>query len=367
MRPRELVIEYWKTLNDSGTETIDLNFTDPCTELLIGFAAQNHATAPNTGSPPSKVVSKIEVVDGSDVLFSLSGTLAQANYLYDTGKLPMRELSEWDSATQIDYFPIRWGRWLYDQEFAFNPRAFNNPQLKITWDLAAVNAVGANGYATGTAQLLVAARLMEEAPAPAGFLMSKEIYNFTTAASGDERVELPTDWPYRRIMVRQYEAGVGITSTITNHKLSIDADRYIPYDVATAQLIRYLWDTWGPVDLRQKVYASNGDTREVWLGYVERAVATGKASGDIWAIDSVTNGRATLQIVDHTGAAQTNKGGFLSVQGVAFENTVAYQFGRPNEPGEWLPAPSFRSIRLILTQGNAGGTAQVVLQQHRSY
>jgi len=367
MRPRDLVIEYWKSLNDSGTETIDLNFTDPCTELLIGFAATNHSTAPNTGSPPSKCVSKIEIVDGSDVLYSLSGTLAQANFLYDTGKLPMRELSEWDSADQIDYFPIRFGRWLYDKDLAFNPRAFNNPQLKITWNLAAVNSVGANGYATGSAQLMVTARLMEEAPAPAGFLMTKDIYDFTTAASGDERVELPTDWPYRRIMVRQYESGVGINSTISDHKLSVDADRYIPYNMKTANLIRLMWHRWGPVDLRQKIYADNGDNREVWLGYVERAVATAKASGIIMTLNAVTNGQATLNIVDHAGTAQTAAAGFISCQGTAFENTVAYEFGRPDEPAEWFPAQNARSVRLILTQANAGGSASVVLQQHRVY
>jgi len=367
MRPRDLVIEYWKSLDDSGTITIDLNFPDPCTELLIGFAATNHSTAPNTGSPPSKCVSKIEIVDGSDVLYSLSGTLAQANFLYDAGILPMRELSEWDSADQIDYFPIRFGRWLYDTDLAFNPKAFNNPQLKITWDLAAVNAVGANGFATGTAQLMVTARLMEDAPTPSSFLMSKDIYDFTTAASGDERVELPTDWPYRRIMVRQYEAGVGITSTISDHKLSIDADRYIPYNMKVANLLRLMWAKYGPVDLRQKIYADNGDTREVWLGYVERAVAVAKASGIITTLNAVTNGQATLNIVDYAGTAQTGAAGYLSCQGIAFENTLAYDFGRKDHPEEWFKAATARSIRLILTQANAGGSVSVVLQQHRSY
>lgn len=367
MRIRDTVIENDKTLGDSGTETIDINLTDPITELAIKMKATNYATVDNVDSPIAKCISKIELVDGSDVLFSLSGSLAQASFLYDTGKLPFRALQTAHAYEQHDHFPIRFGRHLYDQEMAFNPKAFQNPQLKVTWNLGAVNTVDSDGYAAGTARLSVIARVMEESPAPAGFLMSKEVQNWTTAAGGDERINMPVDYPYRRLIVRAFESNVEILTSITNLKLSVEGDRYVVFNLTPLQVIEMMIANYGKVTLEQKDFAGNADVRESWLGWDERAQACAADVGIIVSVWQAWKGRIVYLVINHDGTTPLDQIINLSVRGTCYENTLAYPFGRPNDPATWLQAQAHRNIQLFVTQGDGGAAASVVVQQYRPY
>src|SRR4030067_1094976 len=84
---RDVFIEDDKTLGDSGTETIDLAVVDPLSELLIKVKNKNGASG-NKNNPIMRNITKIEIVDGANVIYSLSGPMAQSMSYYQRGVLP---------------------------------------------------------------------------------------------------------------------------------------------------------------------------------------------------------------------------------------------------------------------------------------
>lgn len=368
MRYRHAYIEDNKVLANSGTEVIDIRVTEPITELMVRIYALNYNSG-NVQSPIARCISKIEIVDGSDVLFSLRGQQAIALYYFDAGRMPSRNINEhWNNA-QVDHFPIRFGRFLGDPVLAFDPTKFTNPQLKITWDLETVNTVDSDGFQSGSGRLTVIANIMEEAgAAPTGFLMNKEHYSFTTADSGDENIDLPTDYPYRKLLVRSYIAGNEMAAVITDLKLTVDQGKFVPFDLHSVDLARKMEDWFGVA--RQEIHflADHLDTREVWMdmevgawGLLHSDLSGVVTIGDSWA------SRVTLGLRDQDGAAMTAAYGYIYTTARCPESCFCYPFGRQDQIAEAFNAPGFNSVRLVLTQDVADAAASVVLQQIRSY
>ncbi|GAI91368.1 unnamed protein product, partial [marine sediment metagenome] len=65
---------------------------------------------------------------------------------FDLGYMPFMHHNEVAGVTHHWCFPIHFGRHLNDPEWIFDPKKFRNPQLRITWDLAAVTPIGPGGY-----------------------------------------------------------------------------------------------------------------------------------------------------------------------------------------------------------------------------
>lgn len=369
MRYRDSYIEKLKTLADSDSEIIDINIKQPITELYIEMRANNAGSSAAKNSPLARCISKVELVDGSTVLYSLSGQQVMANCCFDMLRFPCRIIQSTHGDAQLDTFPIRFGRWFGDTDYAFLPTKFSNPQLKITWDIDANNAVTDGDRATDTAKLTVIARIMEDAPEPSGFLMTKEVINFTTAGSGDERIDLPIDHPYRRLMIRSFETQVSPASHISNLKLSMDQDAYIPFDISGGDQLRMMENHYGKFSLSQHLKGDTADLFEMWVGnpWNGGGQLTGRIAGDIWSANHFWNAQLYTTTLKHDGTATAPNYFYAHAEGVCPENTFAFPFGNQDDPKDWLKAPDFGSLRLFLTQGNPGGEASVFIQQEKLY
>lgn len=369
MKYRDSYIEKLLTLAEAGTEVIDINVKQPISELYIEMRASNAGSDAAKDSPLARCISKIELVDGSQILYSLSGQQAMANCCFDMGRFPCRIIQSTHGDTQVDTFPLRFGRRFGDPEYSFLPTKFTNPQLKITWDLDANDSVtdllrdGASG------KLTIIARIMEDAPEPKGFLMTKEVYSFTTDDTGDERVDLPVDYPYRRLMVRSFETQVSPASHINNLKLSMDQDTYIPFNMGGGDVLRMMENHYGKFALSQHLKGLDGEYFELWVGnpWNGGAQISGRIKGDILSMNHVWNAQIRLNAIKHDGSAVGDNYFHVMAEGVCPENTLAFPFGDQNDPADWLMAQDYGSIRLYLTQGNAGGQASVFIQQERPY
>ncbi len=86
------------------------------------------------------MITKIELVDGSDQLLSLSLKEAQALEFRRKGKMPYVRPGESASGAQEESTLILFGRNLWDKEYYMDLTKFRNPQLKITTNIAAVAA-----------------------------------------------------------------------------------------------------------------------------------------------------------------------------------------------------------------------------------
>jgi len=369
MRIRETYILKDTSVSDSETLTQDIKLTDPIAEIEVRYRATNGATSCQQHRIRDDV-SKVELVDGSDVLYSLPMISGIALNFYEAGELPPAEISEAGGVTQYETVFLRFGRFLTDYRLALDPQRFANLQLRLTH---ALTIDAAAGFATGTGYVTVIARVLENAPqAPEGFLMSKEHYSWTTAASGDEVIDLPIDYPYRLLGVRAYEHGVSIMSSITNVKLTLDSDKVVPFDLASRDLVYLCERTFGWARYCAHLFETNNDTIMAGVSVPRCWDIFSRKDLDFATADAIAGDKLTLSVTKTTTTptvdAETSDVALGQVvQGVAPEGVLAYLFGAKNDPDTWLDPTPYKSSQLKVTQGNAGAAASVFLQQLRRY
>jgi hypothetical protein len=366
MRTRDDILRLSEDMGTSGTLIYNIDYSDPISELLLYVAATNGASH-NKENPIEWCLQSIDVVDGSDVLFSLPGDVALAMYMHLHNKETYAYRTEAPSDSPYMTIPIAFGRYLYDPLFAFNPLAHKNPQLRITFDEATIRAAGATGYVSDSFNLTIQALLMEDAPAPRGFLMCKDVYDFTSVASGDERVDMPTDYPWRCLAVRVYEAENDLLGGITNYELNCDGGRYIMFDKSAGQVAAKMIDVFKPLAVDLTGIFSNAAYTESFVGMDKQGSFVTSGSGYIGSVTTFWPASIRTFITTHDGTATDNATCRAVVSGWAIHNTLLIPFGRLDVVEEWFNAAAYNNVRLYLTQGNADAEVNVCLQQMRPY
>lgn len=343
----------------AGTKSIDVNIADPISMISFFFRGQNSSDTPL--AHPAKMISKVELVDGSDVLMSLSGMQAQALDFYHTsrplGNKPMYNNDDWNRQV----FNLHFGRFLHDPHFALDPKRFRNPQLKITHDKAKGGSTCDHGFLEVWADCFD-----EKKVSPEGFLMAKDVYSYALGNGTYEHIDLPTDYPYRMMLIRSLKATAAIWELFHEIKLSSDQDKKVIIEGHVRELLTLLDAKFGPYTetIQGKVGTGTtghfltptsncnatilgyGGTRDYfggyqpWGGYIE---TWGGAAG------------ALFQCLMH---------------GYAPHGALCIPFGDLADPDDWFNLNGVGSLRLrILSESGltTGDACDVVIQQLRKY
>lgn len=366
MKIRDDVLIDADDMGTSGTKIYDLNYADVISQLALTFKATNGTTS-NAENPMERNISKIEIVDGGEALWTLPGDVAYALYSQEYGKPPAESWVGAGNGSPMVTIPICFGRYLYDPVYGFLPRQFKNPQLRVTFNEATVNTAGASGFVSDSWTLSILARLMEEAPDPSGFLSCQSVYDFTSAASGDEKIPMPTDHPWRQLLVRAFESGTWFGTTLDHYKLSCDRGKFVPFDVDVDYLIRRMQEVYPITQKSGYEYIAAEGYLNVWMAVFKNMSVHAYHAGYIVGTTTDYRSRLGIRFKLHDGTAAGGRPIFLSVEGWAPHNTLLVPFGRLNEPGEWFNAPGYGSVDLYLTQGDADAEVNVAVQQARMY
>lgn len=230
-----------KQYSADETEIININLADPISRIVVTYEPDNNPSGANATGHPARCISKIELVDGSDSLFSLSGQEAQGVDFYDGQKVPANIMCYLNGMYSEMIFNMNFGRHLWDPELAFDPKKFTSPQLKITMDIDAGGDEANDGYLT-----VFAHAFDEKAISPVGMLMTKRQKQYTLVNSGHEYTDLPLDFPHRQIFVRAQRYGTGPEYQIDEIQLSEDQDKRKPIECTMFQLLRNIASMWGP-------------------------------------------------------------------------------------------------------------------------
>lgn len=345
-----------EAVNTAGTKTIDINVADPVSQFIIQIKGLNSDNTPV--AHPANMISKIELVDGSDVLFSLSGVEAQALNFYDKGRLPHTVLNYLNDVYAIATFHLDFGRFLYDPVLAFDPTRFTNPQLKITHNLTA------GGSTPDAALLSVYAHIFDEKKVtPSAFLMSKEQYGYTLVQSAKEHIDLATDYPYRKLLIQSMSATLQPWQQYNQIKLSQDNDKKVVInDEKTSDLLK-LYRMWPA--LNETIYAKSKNGTQV--------IHCASSYERIQSLAGVAAALDGCYIVDTYGGAISVADGaaasiMLVVNGYAPHSAFCLPFGQQMDIADWFDVKSIGSLRLTLSAGgSANGTCEVISQQIRSY
>lgn len=344
------------------TKVIDINVSDPISRLVVTWENYNSATGQPTGHP-ARCITKIELVDGSDVLYSLNGSEAQALDFYDNHKAPANLLAYANGMYSEAIFNLNFGRFLHDPDLAIDPKKFTNLQLKLTLD------IDAGGITSTKGQLTVLAHLFDtKAITPAGFLMSKEIKDYSMGASSHEYTDLPVDHTYRKLLVRAHKYGTGADYAFTNIKLSEDVDKKIPFDQTIGEILRTIVSEVPPY--RERLIG-NGHTAAryfyitptYWPRYGACAWRKASATGNVSLYEG-DGGRMT----EIQEAAGPNFAALI--EGHCPHGVISFPFGDQQNIEDWYDISGIGSLQLDVQAGSgmaSTDSCQILLQQLRKY
>lgn len=364
LKTRDAVLCYQETQSsDKSTKTIDLDLVDPVSALCFEFEATN-GTTNNRNNPLPFAITKLEVVDGSDVLASMSFRQAQALQFYKTMKQPLLREDEGPSSGPTIGCSILFGRKLWDKEFALNLKNFSNPQLKITWDLTNIRAVqAATAWATGTLKISAWAKVMEGQGPPGKYLMAKELEAWTGATSGSPRHTLPTDYPYHMLMFLCHNSFAEPCVSITNLKLTCDTDKFIPLDRNVKQFDAEMAQLFGNVIVWKRHHARHSDT--IWFPVFQepQLKMTGTVLGHTIGYGWSWSGNAVINFSDGAGNPVTSDTRFDStIEGHALHCSLPIPFGVIDEPDTWFDPAEYKKLELVLDERSATNNTIVAEQ-----
>jgi hypothetical protein len=342
-------------------EPIDIDLTDPVSQITILYKSQSQGYAVGSSADyrmPVSAITKIELVDGSDVLFSLSGKEAQAVDFYHNKKEPLNETRLMNDGWSHSVVNINFGRWLYDPQLAFDPTKFDNPQLKITGDISAGACDSDNARLTVLGHVFHAKKI-----SPSGFLMQKEIKSYDLVDEGHEYTDLPTDYPYRKLLLRAQREGYLVSAQVKRIKLTEDNDRTVIVNELTDEVLTAMLQNTPPY--QEYVLASGNNAS----GYYPctpaqrfRVIAlpwTTVATADNYATYEGGGGR--FQADGSVGTANVQ----FWVQGWCPHGVLEIPFGDQLDINDWYtPA---KSVKADITGDQSTGTAEIILQQYRRY
>jgi hypothetical protein len=354
------------TLTDSGTLTIPINLRDVITALWIEFRATNGATN-NQHNTVHNNISAIELIDGGDVLSSITGAQAYAATLYGLGWHPYMLITEVGSNVQDLSYCMRFGRYLGDQQYALDPSQFKNPQVRITWNLATVTAVGATGFVSGTGTLTVYAEIMEGAPIPQAFLGMKQLYQATSVASGVLPILLPTDRRIKGLLLRAASDSGGGLYGVSNVKLQGDQSKVVFFDVSKTDLQRYISLRNAPFSYKHVFHAADGDTLYPLMKQDEQVNLMGESGDRTFGYLNYGIGSGALDAYLAGSAATADAAYYANVLGWLPEHAAFIDLGDWGEPASWLDPTPYKALQLELTQNAASSALSVVLETENPY
>lgn len=359
MKYRTTTLLATKELTGAGTEIIPINVKDIVSRITMVWSIGKLALGQD--SYCHKDITKIELVDGSDVLFGMDGGQAQALNIYDRKCPTCIEGTVIDANEVRSFYSIDFGRWLYDTELALDPSRFNNLQLRITYD-SDVMEVGCE-----SGDLAVYADLFDEKViSPIGFLMSKEHYHSVMGATDAYTyISLPLDHVYRKMLVQGYRAKQHPQLQVAEARLDEDNEARIPFNWDLGEYHRLRRAIDQPV---QEHIASQGQPAGTDLFCTP---------SDYWA--------TLVAIVDGIGrtitVGNTHAGGYFHVttnvdtayqaivKGWLPNHCFQFPFGDQKDIDDWYDVTKLGHLRLRLRAGtyNEAGEQAVVLQQLRRY
>lgn len=344
-----------KDLGGAGTEPIKITLNKPISRIDMTFKTTKAGYAMSAPAPAN--IPKIELKDGSTVLHSLSGYQNQALAYYNRPGIAMEHGQHIPTLAEVDIYTIDFGRYLWDELLAFDPKKFANPYLYVTWDEdVSDTSVTVNG-------LEVFAHYFDEKPvSPFGFLAAEEIYNAAAPADDShDDVDIPDDRQIRQILLRAYRDAYEPWYQLDQARLKEEGPNRTIFDFTDLEMYyRRMKSIWPMLQIPLVIEPTTS----------ERAYYV--APTDFWAFAvGIPMSVAPSLYVNTTSM----KGGKLAAIASASEQIAGmacgylpwhhFQFplGRQNDPADWFD-PKGKSPVLRWRGGTSGanGTAQVVVE-----
>jgi len=368
--------------SDAATWRLSLPNRGSLHTALLKCAVTNGATGGRAVSI-FDAIDKIEIIaDGSEVIYSL--TPVEIEKWYETLQGKGLQMVQGESASGVQYavLPVMFGRWVYDPEFFLQLERFKDVKLEVTYS-PSITADG--GFATGTTtfDLMLLMSFAEPGLAYKGTFKTRQLKSFTSAASGDQEVELPDAINVRNIGVYAYEAAVADGTDITKVVLEDKASGEKLYEADWSNLIDVSRELHGAeIAHNIELFAQDNDTIKTRIGAILGWSIQGTIpdvdATDLFYLtkfDAIAGDTLTLcymkgSIVAGSEAlsAQATDGQiFVRVWGKSpsYFGLIPYDYF--DSPGSYLDTSKYGKPTVTLTQGGADASVIVSVQEVKVY
>lgn len=346
-----------ESIGNDGTRIIDIDLVDPISRLFF-----NYNIAIGAGDRLDHIAaafSKIELVDGSDVLFSIDGLQMHAIPFFLEGLQPSDAHDPKQSTTNYGKLIYDFGRYLWDEKYAFNPTKFRNPQLRVTWN---VDTVEANATAL---ELEIYAYIFDKKTiSPMGWLMTKEQMSYSPDATTWKYINLPLDYDYRALFIQAHASLVGVATILDQLRLSEDNDKAIPFDTSVHDLVGLNDWQYG------KVFDYTAGVLGVaaYPGYVSPNYGTAVVvSADVMAnITGITHGDGGYYLVTNANGDTVYS---MIHAGSCPQGLLSPPLVQLQDPEDLYPVAGIGDLELQLKGGATPGDelVHIITQQLRTY
>lgn len=350
------------SITTAGTPSIDIKVSDVISRIGVIIELVNNGNNPT--NHPLAALPKIELVDGSRVIASMTGYGCQSLSYYGSGKMPHNELNYEDNGYARCFVPIDFGRFLYDPLFGFDPKQFKMPQLRITHDYSL------GGCSPDAATLRVVADMFDQKEAsPVGYLLNKEVASYTPADGTLEPILLPLDNKIRKLIIMNVNDNEEPDIQFASVKLEEEDGKRVIYDGLTMDLIRDESMRFGRFTEYLSGHLAATTADEFWLSACKDIQVGGLCdANDKILTFTWTGGRSR----SFYGSAATYFGAIVS--GRCPHGAVPMFFGDQQDPEDWWDVSQAGKVKLSLTARTtaAGGvdtekTTDVIVQSAQMY
>lgn len=347
-----------ESITTPGTKTIDITDVDPFSMIQVIHKATSAGTVMSDHIAAN--ISKIELVDGSNVIASLTGKEAQALDYYHTGVFPYTFGCDVSGIMALATFNLNFGRWLYDPVLALDPGKYQNLQLKISHNYRACDA------AASAASLEVYGFMFDDKKVtPSGYLRSTEHYSYTPGASGSvEPIPLPRDYDIRKALILAH-APAYYPWQVANHiKIKEENGKKVPVDVQTSAWLKYV-NQLHPRVVEPVMLAANVTARNAYAA-ANNDIASLLMPQAVTNIVSLDAANMVNPLKFHITASDVVTG---QIAGYNPHSAFPIPFGDDADLNDWYQVSKLGALNLDITAGAGGssGGIAVVLEQLARY
>jgi hypothetical protein len=365
--------------SDAATYRLKLPEVGSLHSILVRCSMTNGATA-GRNVDIFDVVDDIRIVEGGRAnLFQMHPTELEKWYETEFGKALDVVTTEAASGVQSAWFPIFFGRGMYDREYFLPVTPSKSRYLEIDYS-PTITADG--GFATGTFTLDVVYVIsqQDEALPYRGTLVTRRVKEITTVASGEDATILNNAFPMRAIGVYVYEANTEDNTDVATISLEANDRRVKLFTLDWPEFLSFNETLFGAHEIIHNfnLLWQNADTIDVRLGRIlswslSPVVASeiGTDTNLVATISALTGDRMTLSssIVTETttttpeAADTTDRRYQLSVRGRGPSFFGIIPFLYQDSPDGYLKSNEYSNLTLFATQAGAGGTYSVITQE----
>jgi hypothetical protein len=358
----------------------------PTAGALHGLLLRANATNGATGG---RAVTMMDVVDeirvrgeGEEPILTLHPTEVEKWFETLFKASPPMVQTEIASGVQEYVYPLYFGRSLYDREYFLPLDRFKNVDVELDFS-PAIAADG--GFATGSVTLDLMALITphKEVLPYRGTLSTRRIREFTSVAAGEETVPMPDNALLRAVGVYAYEEAVADGVDLTRVRFEDEPEAKPYLDADWEDFINLNYAQFGcKIAHEWRIFAQNDDLLLTRIGEIlwfdVIPFETSDVTADTFLIstfDAITGDQLTLDasIADVTAGAETHIARaadddyYVRVGGKSPTYFGLWPHMYPDEEGGYLDVKKEGGVNCVLTQGGAGATVRVSIQELKKY